>query len=62
LGKAEDQVVEVLQKAGKPLTLVEIAEQMDKPPKKIFKSLRKLFEAHKVNCDNKTRTYALVKE
>jgi len=62
LGKTENQVVEVLQKAGKPLTLVEIAEQMGKPPKKIFKSLRKLFEAKKVDCDNKTRTYALVKE
>jgi len=62
LGKNEDQVVEVLQKAGKPLTLVEIAEQMDKPPKKIFKSLRKLFETNRVDCDHKARTYALVKE
>ncbi len=62
MGKNEDQVVEVLQKAGKPMTLVEIAEQMDKPPKKIFKSLRKLFEAKKIDCDNKTRTYSLVKE
>ncbi len=62
MGKNEDQVVEVLQKAGKPMTLVEIAEQMDKPPKKIFKSLRKLFEANKIDCDNKTRTYVLIKE
>lgn len=62
MGKTEDQVVEVLQKAGKPLTLVEIAEQMDKPPKKIFKSLRKLFEANKVDVDNKTRTYMLIKK
>ncbi len=62
MGKTEDQVVEVLQKAGKPLTLVEIAEQMDKPPKKIFKSLRKLFEANKVDVDNRTRTYMLIKK
>jgi DNA-binding IclR family transcriptional regulator len=60
LGKAEDQVVEVLRKAeGKPLTLIEIAEQVDKPPKRVFSSIRKLFEAGKVACDHKTRTYTL---
>lgn len=62
LGKTEDQIVEVLRRAGKPLTLVEIAEQMGKPPKKIFSGLRKLFAASKVTCDNKTHTYALPKE
>jgi len=62
LGKTDDHIVEVLKAAGKPLTLVEIAEQMGTPPKKIFSGLRKLFESGRVNCDNKTRTYALVKE
>ena len=63
LGKTEDKVVEVLQKsAGKPMTLVEIAEQVGVPPKKVFKSLRKLFEANTVECDNKSRTYALAKK
>jgi len=62
LGKIEDQIVEVLRKSGKPLTLTEIAEQMDKPPKKIFSSLRKLFEAEKVECDLKARTYTLAKQ
>lgn len=59
MGKAEDQVVEVLRKATKPLTIIEIAEQVDKPPKRVFSSIRKLFEAGKVNCDHKTRTYTL---
>lgn len=63
LGKTEDKVVEVLQKsAGKPMTLVEIAEQVGVPPKKVFKSLRKLFEANTIECDNKSRTYTLAKK
>ena len=63
MGKAEDQVIEVLQKAaGKSLTLVEIADQVGKPPKRVFSSLRKLFEAGKVTCDHKARTYALVEQ
>lgn len=62
MGKTEDEIVELLQKAGKPLTLVEIAERMGRPPKKIFGNLRKLFEAGRINCDLKTRTYTLPKE
>jgi len=62
LGKTDDQIVEVLKAAGKPLTLVEIAEQMRTPPKKVFGGLRKLFESGRVDRDNKTRTYSLVKE
>lgn len=62
MGKTEDQIIEVLQKSGKPLTLIEIAEQMGKPPKKIFSGLRKLFEAGKVNCDLKAHTYTLAKQ
>ena len=61
MGKVEDQIVEVLQKSGKPLTLAEIAEQTGNPPKKIFSSLRKLFEAGKVDCDLKAHTYTPAK-
>jgi len=62
LGKVEEQIVEVLQKSPKPLTLVEIAEQLGKPPKKIFNPLRKLFEEGRVNCDIPSRMYRLAKE
>jgi DNA-binding IclR family transcriptional regulator len=62
LGKVDDQIVEVLQKAGKPLTLTEIAEQTGTPKKKIFSGLRKLFEAGKVDCDLKAHTYTLAKQ
>ena len=60
MGKTEDQIVEVLQKIGKPMTLVEIAEQLGKPPKKVFSPLRKLFEEGRVDCDIKSHTYRLV--
>jgi len=60
VGKVEDQIVELLKKSDKPLTLVQIAEQLGTPPKKIFSPLRKLFEAGKVDCDQQSRTYKLV--
>jgi len=62
MGKTEDQIVEVLQKSGKPMTLVEIAEQVGKPPKKVFSPLRKLFEEGRVDCDLQNHTYRLSKE
>lgn len=61
MGKAEDQIVDAMQKSGRPMTLVEIAEQLGKPPKKVYSSLRKLFEKGIVNCDVKSRTYQLNK-
>jgi DNA-binding IclR family transcriptional regulator len=62
LGKIDEQIMGVLQKAGKPMTLTEIAEQAGIPPKKVFSGLRKLFEAGKIGCDQKARTYTLAKE
>jgi DNA-binding IclR family transcriptional regulator len=62
MGKIEDQIIEVLRKSEKPLTLMEIAESIEKPPKKVFRSLRKLFEADKVHCDLQTRTYRPAKQ
>jgi len=57
----DEQVFEMLKSAGTPLTLNEIAEKMGKPPKAVFKALRKLFEQEKINCDQKTRRYFIVK-
>ena len=62
MGKVEDQIISVLESSRKPLSLVEIADQIGKPPKKVFKSLRKLFEKGKINCDIKNRCYTLAKE
>jgi len=62
MGKIDEQIVSLLENSDKPLTLVEIANQMGKPSKTVFKSLRKLFNEGKVDCDAKTRRYTLAKE
>jgi len=62
MGKVEKQIVSLLENSDKPLTLVEIADQIGKPSKTVFKSLRKLFDKGKVDCDVKTRRYTIAKE
>jgi DNA-binding IclR family transcriptional regulator len=62
MGKVEDQIISVLENSRKSLSLVEIADQIGKPPKTVFKSLRKLFEEGKINCDIKSHQYTLAKE
>jgi uncharacterized membrane protein len=44
LNKTDEKVVAALKAEGKELTLQEIAEKTGESPKKIFRSLRKLFE------------------
>lgn len=61
MGKLEDEILNLLIKS-EPLTLMEISEKLNKKPKAVFKSLRKLFEEGKINCDVKTRRYALEKD
>jgi DNA-binding IclR family transcriptional regulator len=58
--KLESQIVSALQNSGKPLTLSEIALQVGIPEKKVYKSLRKLFEKGKIDCNN--RRYRLTEE
>jgi len=62
MGKVEKQIISVLENSRKPLSLVEIADQIGKPPKTVFKSLRKLFDEGKIDCDIKNRQYMLAKE
>lgn len=62
MGKVEDQIISVLENSKKPLSLVEIADQIGKPPKTVFKSLRKLFGKGKIDCDTKNHQYTLAKE
>jgi predicted transcriptional regulator len=57
LNKVDEQVVAAL-KEGKGLTLQEIIEKTGQPSKKVFKSLRKLFENEMV--DTKARKYKLL--
>jgi DNA-binding IclR family transcriptional regulator len=62
LGKVDEQIVALLKNSQSPMTLVEIAEKLGKPPKTIFKALQKLFGEGKIDCDIRTRRYTLVKE
>jgi DNA-binding IclR family transcriptional regulator len=57
LNKTDELVIAALKPAGTELTLQEIAEKTGENPKKVFKSLRKLFENELINT--KARKYKL---
>ena len=59
LNKIDESVVAALKASGKGLTLNEIAESTGETAKKVFKSLRKLFENEMIDCDN--HQYRLLK-
>jgi predicted transcriptional regulator len=58
LNKVDEAVVATLKSVGKGLTLAEIAEKSGETEKKVFKSLRKLFEKEMITCEN--RQYKLI--
>lgn len=62
MAKIHKQIISLLETSEKPLSLVDIAENLEKPEKSVFKALRKLFSDNKIKCDAKTRQYYLVKE
>ena len=53
LNKVDEAVVATLKSVGKGLTLAEIARKSGEPEKKVFKSLRKLFENEMIYCENR---------
>jgi len=60
LNKNDELVVKTLKTEEKGLTLQEIAEKTGETEKKIFRSLRKLFENEMI--DTKERKYRLLKQ
>ena len=60
LNKIDELVVSALKSAGKGLTLNELAETTGETSKKVFKSLRKLFDNEMIDCEN--RQYKLLKQ
>ena len=58
MGKNETQILKLLRE-GDALTLMDIAERLERKPKTVFKSLRKLFEKDKIECDPRTRRYSI---
>ena len=57
LNKIDEKVFQTLTKEGKELTLQELTDKTGEPSKKVFKSLRKLFE-HEI-IETKARKYKL---
>jgi predicted transcriptional regulator len=57
LNKTDELVIAALKPAGTELTLQEITEKTGENPKKIFRSLRKLFENELI--DTKAHKYKL---
>ena len=60
MAKIHKQIIALL--SEKPMTLVELAEELEKTEKKVFNALKKLFSDDKIISDAKTRQYYLVKE
>ena len=57
LNKIDEQVIKTLKTEGKELTLQELTDKTGEPQKKIFKSLRKLFQHELI--ETKARKYKL---
>ena len=58
MNKFEKEIISVLGNSKTGLTLSEVAEKVDQPEKKVFRTLKKLFSAGKV--DSEKRRYKLV--
>jgi uncharacterized membrane protein len=57
LNKTDEQVIKALKVEGKELTLQELTDKTGEPQKKVFKSLRKLFQNELI--ETKARKYKL---
>lgn len=53
LNKIDERVVSALKDSNGGLTLDEISEKTGETAKKVFKSLRKLFENEMISCENR---------
>jgi predicted transcriptional regulator len=59
MAKIHNQITALLKE--KPLTLTEIAEQLEVTEKKVYNALKKLFSDGDIDCDAKTRKYSIAK-
>ncbi len=57
MAKIHKDILKLL--AEKPMSLVEIAEALEKSEKKVYNALKKLFSDGDIESDPKTRTYSL---
>jgi predicted transcriptional regulator len=59
MAKIHKDILKLL--AEKPMSLTELAEQLEKSEKKVFNALKKLFSDGKIDSNAKTRKYSLAK-
>jgi predicted transcriptional regulator len=60
MAKIHKDIIKLL--SEKPMTLAELAEQLEKSEKKVFNALKKLFSDGEIDSDAKTRKYSLTKK
>ena len=60
MAKIHKDIIKLL--SEKPLSLAEIAEKLEKPEKKVYNALKKLFSDGKIDSDNKNRKYSLAQK
>ena len=60
MAKIHKDIIKLL--SEKPLTLVEIAEKLEKSEKKVYNALKKLFSDGKIKCEGKSRQYSIANE
>ncbi|GEM_PF-3492329 len=60
MAKIHKDILKLL--SEKPMTLVEVAEKLEKTEKKTYNALKKLFSDGKIESNAKTRKYSLAKE
>ncbi|HDQ06692.1 MAG TPA: transcriptional regulator [Candidatus Bathyarchaeota archaeon] len=58
MAKIHKDIIKLL--SAEPLSLAEIAEKLEKPEKKVYNALKKLFSDGEINCDGKSRKYSIV--
>jgi len=60
MAKIHKDIIKLL--SEKPMALTELAEALEKPEKKVFNALKKLFSDGEIESDAKTRKYSLAKK
>ena len=59
MAKIHKDIVKLL--SEEPLSLTELAEKLEKPEKKVYNALKKLFSDGEINSNAQTRKYSLSK-
>ena len=62
MAKIHKDIIKLLETSGKPMSLADIAEKLEKSEKKVYNALKKLFTDDEIDCDGRTRQYSIAKK